>query len=93
MSSIIVELPQRLVIHAGLFVRRVFSTAIGKRYMASRCHAYSAGPVGWHVLAELAGAVLHRHEGIVIMNACELSLRRRVAMTACAVLPTLGIVG
>jgi hypothetical protein len=37
--------------------------------------------------------VLHRHERIVIMNACELSSRLRVAMTACAVLLTPGIVG
>jgi hypothetical protein len=37
--------------------------------------------------------VLHRHGRIVIMDTCKLFSRRRVATTACAVLPTPGIVG
>src|ERR1035441_4349949 len=53
-----------------------------KRQATSRV-SYLAGPVGWPCPAERAGTiVLHRHERIVIMNACELSSRRRVAMTA-----------
>jgi hypothetical protein len=40
-----------------------------------------------------AGVVLQRHGTIVIMEACKLFSRRRVATTACAVLPTPGIVG
>ncbi len=44
--------------------------------------------------AELAAViVLHRHGTIVIMEACKLSSRRRVATTACAVLLAPGIVG
>jgi hypothetical protein len=36
---------------------------------------------------------LHPHSRIVIMDACKLSSRRRVASPACAVLPTPGTVG
>ena len=36
---------------------------------------------------------LHIHSRIVIMDACKLSSRRRVALPACAVLPTPGTVG
>ena len=44
--------------------------------------------------AELAAAIVLQRQGtIVIMEACKLSSRRRVATTACAVLPTPGIVG
>jgi hypothetical protein len=44
--------------------------------------------------AELAAAiVLQRLGTIVIMEPCKLSLMRRVEATACAVLPTPGIVG
>src|ERR1035441_5775055 len=45
-------------------------------------------------LTELpAGIVLHGYGTIVIMKACKLSSRRRVATTACAVSPAPGIVG
>ena len=44
-------------------------------------------------LKSSAVIVLHRHGRIVIMEACRLSSRRRVATTACAVLLTPGIVG
>jgi hypothetical protein len=37
--------------------------------------------------------ILHRHGRIVMMDACKLSSRLRVASTACAVLPTPGTVG
>jgi hypothetical protein len=40
-----------------------------------------------------AAIVLRRHGTIVIMERCKLSSRRRVEWTACAVLPTPGIVG
>jgi hypothetical protein len=44
--------------------------------------------------AELAVAiVLQRLETIVIMEACKLSSRQRVATTVCDVLPAPGIVG
>jgi hypothetical protein len=54
--------------------------------------------VGWRRLrlpsAELAAAiVLQRLGTIVIMEACKLSSRQRVATTACDVLPAPGIVG
>ena len=39
-----------------------------------------------------AAIVLHRHGTIAIMKACKLFSRRRVAKTACAVLPAPGIV-
>ena len=37
--------------------------------------------------------VLHFYGRMVIMDPCELSSRRRVAWTGCAVLPTPGTVG
>ena len=40
-----------------------------------------------------AAIVLQRQGTIVIMEACKLFSRRRVATTACAVLPAPGIVG
>ena len=44
--------------------------------------------------AELAAAILLQRQGtIVTMEACKLFSRRRVATTACAVLPAPGIVG
>jgi hypothetical protein len=44
--------------------------------------------------AELVGAIVLQRQGtIVIMEACKLFSRRRVATTACAVLPAPGIVG
>ena len=48
-----------------------------------------------HSLANCSTAaiVLRRHGMIVIMEECKLSSRRLVEWTACAVLPTPGIVG
>jgi len=47
-----------------------------------------------HPQAELAApAFLQTHGTIVIMAGCKLSSRQRVEWTACAVLPTPGIVG
>ena len=44
--------------------------------------------------AELSAAIVLQRQGtIVIMKACKLFSRRRVATTACAVLPAPGIVG
>jgi hypothetical protein len=44
--------------------------------------------------AELAAAIVLQRQGtIVIVEACKLFSRRRVATTACAVLPAPGIVG
>ena len=49
--------------------------------------------IAYSRLNSLQAIVLQRHGTIVIMEACKLSSRRRVEWTACAVLPTPGIVG
>jgi len=67
-------------------------------HFATRREPYLAGSCRMARIAlppaELAAAIVLQRQGtIVIMEACKLFSRRRVATTACAVLPAPGIVG
>ena len=67
-------------------------------HFATRREPYLAGSFGMARIAfprlELAAAIVLQRQGtIVIMEACKLFSRRRVATMACAVLPAPGIVG
>src|SRR5882762_1429760 len=67
-------------------------------HFATRREPYLAGSCRMARIAllpaELVTAIVLQRQGtIVIMEACKLFSRRRVATTACAVLPAPGIVG
>src|SRR5437879_4959679 len=80
--------PQRPAFRSDLFVAYT-SVCVGQ--------VFTAGPSSARLglVAETAREViiLRKDGTIAIMDACKLSSKRLVAMTACAALPTLGIVG
>ena len=62
-------------------------------YLAGSCRMARIALPTAELAAVAAAIVLQRQGTIVIMEACKLFSRRRVATTACDVLPAPGIVG